>query len=888
MLKPIMHLNSKTKDGGGWGGWAGRQWGVGGLLISLVAASTATARDFRVGQLPNGNQLRCANCHVNPGGGGTRNAFGQAVQAITGSSNRAFWSPTLAAEDSDGDGFANGVEVGDPEGDRSVITGWVATNPGNANSKPAVNQAPAVEITGPANGASVPSTAPVTIAVTASDTDGTVAKVEFLDGGVVIGEDTTAPYSFDATLAPGEHVLSAKATDDDGASTTSATVTITVTAPQNAAPQVALTEPSGGAVFTAPALVAVTATATDTDGTVAKVEFFSSGRSLGVVTTPPYTLMVDWPLGGHVITAQATDDDGAVATSAEVSMTVNAPDAPTMGAIARNGTTAELGWTGGGGPFAVQTKSSMSDPWCAVNDVVTNRSMTVGMTGAAGFYRVVDLAAQGAIPLTAFLSGAFERPEPVTTQGSGSGTFKLQGHTLSFDIQYGGLSGPAIMAHIHGPAGVDGAAGVLVDLAPFNGGAFGTSGTLSGSVVLTAAQKAAVLSGKTYVNVHTDANRPGEIRGQILPVVMQAVLNGANERPNAVATAGNGHGLFMLTGNQLTFSISYSGLGGPAILAHIHGPADVDGTAGVMIDLAPFNGGAFGVAGGFAGSVTLTTDQLTALASGRTYVNVHTDANRSGEIRGQIIPCPTAVPMSAKLAGDFERPTPVTTAGSGTAILALEGDTLLFNVRYSGLSGPAILAHIHGPADAATAAGVMVDLAPFNGGAFGASGTLAGSVVLTTEQKAAVLAGRTYVNIHTDANRSGEIRGQVQPALMTATLSGDNERPTPVVTGGKGTGHFVVAADRVWFNVTYGGLSGPATLAHIHGPADANTSTGVLVDLAPFNGGAFGASGYFSGSLTLNAAAAAALVDGLTYVNVHTDANKPGEIRGQILRPGTP
>jgi hypothetical protein len=854
----------------------------------VVLAPGAFARDFRVSQLPNGNRIGCGACHNSSGGGGARNPFGQAVQAITGSANRAFWSATLAAEDSDGDGFSNGVEVGDPEGDRSVITGWVPTNPGNANSKPAVNQAPAVEISSPANGASFVAPAPITIAASASDTDGTVAKVEFLDGGQVMGEDTSAPFTFDANLAVGDHVLTARATDDDGSATSSASVTVTVTAPQNAPPQVAVTEPTAGATFTAPALAAVTATATDTDGSIAKVEFFSNGRSLGVVTSAPYTLMVDWPVGGQVITAQATDDDGAVATSTEISMTVAAPEPPTMGSIARNGTNTELGWTGGGGPFAIQSKSSMADPWCSVSDVVTNRSATVAATGAAGFYRVVDMAAQGAIPFTAYLAGAFERPNPVDTQGTGTATFKLQGNTLSFDIQYSGLSGPAILAHIHGAAGVDGAAGVMVDLAPFNGGAFGTSGTLSGTVVLTAAQKAALLSGKTYVNVHTEANRPGEIRGQILPVVMQAMLNGANERPNPVATSGFGRGLFMLTGNQLTFSVSYGGLSGAATLAHIHGPADSENAAGVMIDLAPFNGGAFGVSGGLSGTVTLTTNQLTALAAGRTYVNVHTDANRPGEIRGQILPCPTAVPLSANLAGVFERPNPVTSNGTGTAILALDGDTLLFNVRYGSLSGPAILAHIHGPADAATAAGVLVDLAPFNGGAFGVSGTLAGSVNLNADQKVALLAGRTYVNIHTDANRPGEIRGQVQPALMTASLSGDNERPNAVVTAGKGTGHLVVVADRLWFNVTYRGLSGPATLAHIHGAADATASAGVMVDLAPFNGGAFGSSGSLAGSVVVNATTAAALVDGLTYLNVHTAANGAGEIRGQILRPGNP
>lgn len=113
------------------------------LLAALaLGGMTAGARDFRVNQLPNGNAFSCATCHVSAFGGGARNAFGLAVQAITGSSSRAFWSPALAAQDSDGDGFSNGTELGDPEGDFSVIPGWVPTNPGNRSSRPAPENQP--------------------------------------------------------------------------------------------------------------------------------------------------------------------------------------------------------------------------------------------------------------------------------------------------------------------------------------------------------------------------------------------------------------------------------------------------------------------------------------------------------------------------------------------------------------------------------------------------------------------------------------------------------------------------------------------------------------------------------------------------------------------------
>lgn len=765
---------------------------VGGL--GMILALGAEGRDFRVNQLPNGSRNRCANCHFNAGGGGPRNEFGQAVQAITGTSSRAFWSAALAGQDSDGDGFTNGEELGDPDGDGKPTAGAAVFLPGDADSHPVANEAPVVSLTGPAE----------------------------------------------------------------------------------------------GAVFTAPALAQVTAEASDADGTIARVEFFTNGRLLGSVSTAPYTLLVDWALGAHSITARAVDNSGAATTSAAVTMTVNRPDAPSLTSLSRAGNTNQVAWINGGGPFVVQRQPTVMDPWCSIGEVTTNRATAVTSRETAGFFRVADLAAMNAVPLSVVLSGAFERPSAITTTGTGSGTLKLEGNTLSFDIQYAGLSGPATLAHIHGPAGTDVSAGVLVDLKPYNGGTFGTSGTLSGSVVLTDSQKAAILSGKTYVNVHTDANKPGEIRGQILPTVFRASLSGDHERPTAVVSTGSGTALLLLAGDQLTIQVNYLGLSGPATLAHIHGPADAEGAAGVMVDLAPLNGGAFGVSGTLAGTVTLTPDQMVALASGLTYVNIHTAANKPGEIRGQILPCLTAKPFSVTLLGAFERPTAVTTSGTGSGILAIEGDTLLFNLRYAGLSGPATLAHIHGPADTTVSAGVLINLAPFNDGGFGVGGGISGAVVLTAEQKAAIYSGRTYVNIHTDANKPGEIRGQVAPVLMTASLNGANEKPTATTSTGSGTGHFLLIGDRLTMNVTYSGLSGVATLAHIHGPADETASAGVMLDLATFNGGAFGVGGRFGGVATLDAATLSAIVDGMAYVNVHTSANKAGEIRGQVLRTAQP
>lgn len=99
----------------------------------------AEARDWRPGQLPNGNVLSCSACHLNPGGGGTRNGFGNAVNRVVNfGSRQPFWDAALAALDSDGDGFTNGEELGDPDGDGIPEPGAEITNPGNARSFPTV------------------------------------------------------------------------------------------------------------------------------------------------------------------------------------------------------------------------------------------------------------------------------------------------------------------------------------------------------------------------------------------------------------------------------------------------------------------------------------------------------------------------------------------------------------------------------------------------------------------------------------------------------------------------------------------------------------------------------------------------------------------------------
>lgn len=96
------------------------------------------------------------------------------------------------------------------------------------------------------------------------------------------------------------------------------------TAGTNQAPTIALTAPTAGASFTAPASIALTATAADNDGSITKVEFFTGNAKLGEDGTAPYSLQ--WsnvPAGTYTISAKATDNQGASATSAAVQISVN-------------------------------------------------------------------------------------------------------------------------------------------------------------------------------------------------------------------------------------------------------------------------------------------------------------------------------------------------------------------------------------------------------------------------------------------------------------------------------------------------------------------------------------------------------------------------------------
>jgi len=122
------------------------------------------------------------------------------------------------------------------------------------------------------------------------------------------------------------------------------------------------------------------------------------------------------------------------------------------------------------------------------------------------------------------------------------------------------------------------------------------------------------------------------------------------------------------------------------------------------------------------------------------------------------------------------------------------------------------------------------------------------------------------------------VPGYAETVKFKADLTGASEVPpnTSKATGTV-TATYDTATKQLSWKGSYSGLSGPATAAHFHGPAPAGKNAGVAVPIKE-------SASPFEGSATLTDAQAADLMGGNWYVNIHTDANKGGELRGQLAK----
>ncbi|MEY2409757.1 MAG: hypothetical protein QOF48_2427, partial [Verrucomicrobiota bacterium] len=266
------------------------------------------------------------------------------------------------------------------------------------------NVLPTVSITAPAGGSVYAAPASNYVSVSASDSDGSIVRVDLYTNNVFHRSETAVPYEWSLTgLIAGSYAYRAVALDNRGAFVTSSVVSITVTG--NVPPTASITQPANGAPFSAPADVVINATASDVDGSIAKVEFYRNGAKIGEDVTSPFSFTnANVPLGSHQLTVVSTDNASArSATSAVVNITVsdntrpiisltNPPNnasfsAPASISLGANATDAEgpvsnVAFYANGGLLGIDSAAPFNFNWSSVG--AGSYSLTAVATDAGG------------------------------------------------------------------------------------------------------------------------------------------------------------------------------------------------------------------------------------------------------------------------------------------------------------------------------------------------------------------------------------------------------------------------------------------------------------------------------------------------------------------------
>jgi len=324
---------------------------------------------------------------------------------------------------------------------------------------------------------------------------------------------------------------------------------------------------------------------------------------------------------------------------------------------------------------------------------------------------------------------------PITTEATGHcvGVLSVDQNTFSVtcthDVQ------EATASHVHeGVAGENG--GVIF---PFDS----PESPISQTFELSSDEVATLLAGGYYVNVHSETNAGGEIRGQITGPAEKSMnfeLSGSQAVP-PVATQASGQCAAALDNATLAVSCTHNVQEVQA--AHIH-DANAGINGGVLLPFASPNSPIIEV-------FDLFEDEVVKLKSQNLYINVHSDAFPGGEIRGQMVAAGDTA-FNFVVSGVQAVPAVQTDAsGQCTAVLNQSESELAVSCNHTVQDATA--AHIH-DAPAGTAGGVLI---PFSS----PDSPIIEVLQLSAAGVELLKARGLYVNVHSGANPSGEIRGQI-------------------------------------------------------------------------------------------------------------------------------
>lgn len=529
-------------------------------------------------------------------------------------------------------------------------------------------------------------------------------------------------------------------------------------------------------------------------------------------------------------------------------------------------------------------------------------------TNMGGVIIVSDMPEPAITQYRARLSGANEVP-PVFTTATGYLTATLDGTELTLSGSFEGLeSAVAPIAetgvHIHGGfAGQNGGVEAILTPVLESGN---TAGTIDQTITLRGEQLLLLENRQLYINIHTENNPAGELRGQLVPdgpAGFQVYASGGYEVPANLSFAQGG--LFLeWDGTDLVVSGAFHGLMAPYIQevgqtgsgAHLHigfagenGPVELSLTASVSDD---------GRSGVFLPEdntfENVDSEVAGRLAARQHYLNIHSEAYPAGEIRGQVVP-EADIYFYAPLSSGIEN-FGNTSQGRGAVLVEWHADDseIVLSGAFSNLASdydPGIGSHIH-VGFAGQSGGVIV-ANPAQVGQDNRSGIFhpdENTFTLDAENVALLVNRQTYFNVHTDQWPGGEIRGSLLPLAQhyfAANLTGEAE-VEPVITDAFGGVVAELRGNRLTVSGSFSNLGSnfnESPGAHIHfGQAD--ETGGVLF---PFEVDVDGAEDARSGVIHGSANTfdlednLLALTLGALYVNVHSEDNRPGEIRGQLL-----
>lgn len=506
----------------------------------------------------------------------------------------------------------------------------------------------------------------------------------------------------------------------------------------------------------------------------------------------------------------------------------------------------------------------------------------------------------------AYLSGTNEVPMVSTTALGMVNIELLTADSILVFGSYHGLSSPlntGIAGGIHLHGGMAGEnAGVLFPLINTQ------DSTISGRLettgyALDSATYALLTNRSTYVNIHTEAHGGGEIRGQVLsdvPWHFSAPMTSSQQISSAVS---DGFGALKgeWNGHQLILSGVIQNLSSPIATAiagggHIHmAMAGQNGGVIFPLHLQISEDGRHARLHPDSNVYILPDSIAVPLANRGLYANIHTENFNGGEVRGQLL-FDAAMYAAAVMGGSLQNP-PVNTPGKGLALLELNPESATFTGSVSSLTAPI---------DTSIAGGGHIHVA-----IAGQNGPVASPIALTLAEDGRsatiqawnniypvtpdlidlYLMRNLYLNVHTTAHSSGEVRGQILPLsayYLIANAHGSNEVP-PIDSTGWGTVLAEVNGNQAVLSGSFSGLSSAVAVdiaggAHIH-QAPAGTNGSVLVPLFS-QLSADSLSGVFIPDSNLFDAGENSLMDlwqaGL-YVNIHSQNYTSGELRGQLL-----